>query len=262
MSSVLYPKNGMQIQGLGQFFGSDQFLATSAAVLLHLIVVVLVLTSWESNKQVEPAVNTIKVRIMMQAAKTPEPIIESIQTVPEPPPALETAKPVVKEPLAKQVKEAPFAKKRVDEVIKLESESVSEMDTQISPDIQQKDAVPTELKSIANQAVSTKEPESTTKSASQTETSFDVSQYFPVQKDAPAYPQRALDKSVQGSCTVKYNVNALGQVEAPEALDDCHAFFIKPSLVAAKSFRYTPRVVDGKAVKVLNVKNTFQYRIE
>ncbi len=61
---------------------------------------------------------------------------------------------------------------------------------------------------------------------------------------------------------MRYTVNAEGRVENPEALGDCHAFFIKPSLEATKSFRYTPRVVDGKAVKVPNVKNTFQYRIE
>lgn len=261
MSSILYPQNGLQIQGFGQFFSSDQFVAIGAAVLLHLIVVTLVLTGWESNPQVEPVVNTIKVRMVMQA-KAPEPIIESIPTPPEPSPALETPKPVIKEPLAKQIKEAPFAKKRAEEVTHVESEISAELDTQVSTDIQQKIAAPTELKPVANQTASKEESESTTKSAAKIEPSFDISQYYPVQKDAPTYPQRALDKSVQGLCTVKYNVNALGLVEDPEALGDCHAFFIKPSLEATKSFRYTPRMVDGKAVKVANVKNTFQYRIE
>jgi protein TonB len=33
-------------------------------------------------------------------------------------------------------------------------------------------------------------------------------------------------------------------------------------LAAAQSFRYQPRVIDGRAVAVANVKNTFTYRIE
>jgi len=41
----------------------------------------------------------------------------------------------------------------------------------------------------------------------------------------------------------------------------CHPLFVKPSLAAAKRFRYQPRVVDGQAVAVANVKNTFTYKI-
>lgn len=92
--------------------------------------------------------------------------------------------------------------------------------------------------------------------------SFDSSQYFPVQKDAPAYPTRALDNGIQGACTVRYTVNTEGRVENPEVLDDRYAYFIKPSLAATKSFRYTPRMVNGKAVNAPSVKNIFQYRIE
>ncbi|MDO8960791.1 MAG: energy transducer TonB, partial [Methylophilus sp.] len=108
------------------------------------------------------------------------------------------------------------------------------------------------------------QPQASTQAQANTQSAanFDTSQYFPVDKKAPAYPSRALDKGIQGACTVRYTVTTDGRVENPEALDDCHAFFIKPSLEATKSFRYTPRMVDGKAVKVPNVKNTFQYRIE
>ena len=87
-------------------------------------------------------------------------------------------------------------------------------------------------------------------------------QYLPIAKDAPAYPTRALDKGIEGSCTVSYSVNPQGRIENPKALDDCHPLFIRPSLTAAKSFRYQPRVIEGRAVAVPEVKNTFHYRIQ
>ena len=87
-------------------------------------------------------------------------------------------------------------------------------------------------------------------------------QYLPIVKDAPAYPSRALDKGIEGSCTVSYSVNPQGRIENPKALDDCHPLFIRPSLTAAKSFRYQPRIIDGRPVAVPEVKNTFHYRIQ
>lgn len=87
-------------------------------------------------------------------------------------------------------------------------------------------------------------------------------QYLPIAKKPPVYPQRALDSGLQGSCTVSYTVDVQGRVRSPEVVGDCHPLFIRPSLTAAKSFRYQPRIVDGRAVAVPDVKNTFHYRIE
>ncbi len=87
-------------------------------------------------------------------------------------------------------------------------------------------------------------------------------QYLPIAKEPPVYPQRALDAGLQGSCTVSYTVDVQGHVRSPEVVGDCHPLFIRPSLTAAKSFRYQPRIVDGRAVAVPDVKNTFHYRIE
>lgn len=87
-------------------------------------------------------------------------------------------------------------------------------------------------------------------------------QYLPIAKQAPDYPQRALDRRIEGECTVVYTVDAQGRVADPQIVGNCHPLFIKPSLAAAKRFRYQPRVVDGQAVAVANVKNTFTYRIQ
>lgn len=87
-------------------------------------------------------------------------------------------------------------------------------------------------------------------------------QYLPVAKQAPDYPDRALERGIEGDCTVRYRVNAAGRVENPEVVGDCHPLFVRPSLSAARTFRYQPRLVDGRAVAVENVRNTFHYRIE
>jgi len=86
-------------------------------------------------------------------------------------------------------------------------------------------------------------------------------QYLPIAKEAPDYPQRALDRNIEGECTVAYTVTPQGQVSDPQVVGQCHPLFVKPSLAAAKRFRYQPRVVNGQAVAVANVKNTFTYKI-
>lgn len=87
-------------------------------------------------------------------------------------------------------------------------------------------------------------------------------QYLPIAKEAPDYPDRALERGIEGDCTVRYRVNASGRVEDPQVVGDCHPLFVRPSLSAARTFRYQPRLVDGRAVPVEDVRNTFHYRIE
>ncbi len=90
----------------------------------------------------------------------------------------------------------------------------------------------------------------------------DSRQYLPLSKEAPDYPQRALDKNIEGDCSVEYTVNPQGKVENPRVLDGCHPLFMRPSLAAANTFRYQPRLVGGRAVAVPAVRNTFHYRIK
>ncbi|MDF3933883.1 energy transducer TonB [Pseudomonas citronellolis] len=87
--------------------------------------------------------------------------------------------------------------------------------------------------------------------------------YQPLQKKAPAYPDSALDRRLEGDCTVEYTVTPSGAVSAPRVVAGhcAHSVFEGPSLRAAAQFRYQPRLVDGRAVAVANVRNTFHYRI-
>lgn len=102
---------------------------------------------------------------------------------------------------------------------------------------------------------------SKTKHVTPIETAFDVKGYLPVSKQAPDYPMRAMDQGLEGECTVSYTVNAQGRIENPKAEADCHPLFVRPSINAAKQFRYQPRMINGQAVSVAQVRNVFQYRI-
>ncbi|TWI52539.1 protein TonB [Pseudomonas duriflava] len=88
--------------------------------------------------------------------------------------------------------------------------------------------------------------------------------YEPLVKKAPVYPERALGKRLEGDCTVEYTVTAKGTVSQPHivsgACDD--EVFARPSMAAASRFKYQPRIVNGHAVKVTNVRNTFHFRLQ
>lgn len=114
---------------------------------------------------------------------------------------------------------------------------------------------------IVQKQTAEKTQKSTQQNTSVPEEKFDVSNYKPANKAPPQYPEQALDRRLEGDCTIAYTVNAQGRVENPKAQGDCHPLFVRPALQAAKQFQYQPRKVNGQAVAVQNVKNTFQFRI-
>jgi len=250
------------IQQLSKLISSERFFALSTTILLHLTLVVLIMAGWVADKPAEPISKSIKVEMFVMPASENKPQIalEKMQEMPASPP---------KEMQKKAITEAPFAKKRVEDLPSIETKELTEPMPEVSPqdavDASEKLEKTSEVKTAVNAEANRTNEHAVSKenaSTSSAEQKFDASHYSPLQKEAPVYPQRALDKGVQGTCTIQYTVNTQGLVENPVALDDCHALFIKPSLEATKSFRYSPRMIDGQAVKVSNVKNTFKYRIE
>lgn len=89
-------------------------------------------------------------------------------------------------------------------------------------------------------------------------------EYLPLAKIAPHYPQRALQKRLQGNCTVEYTVASDGRTKDIRVVEGlCDSWmFNKPSIEAAQRFRYQPRKVDGQAVEVPGVRNEFKFRIQ
>jgi protein TonB len=89
-------------------------------------------------------------------------------------------------------------------------------------------------------------------------------EYLPIVKVAPIYPMSALRKGIVGACMVQYTVTPRGTVIDVSVIEDeCKIIaFRKPSVEAALKFKYKPRVIDGVAINVPNVKNRFIFDIE
>jgi protein TonB len=88
-------------------------------------------------------------------------------------------------------------------------------------------------------------------------------EYLPIVKVSPIYPERALNRGIEGACTVEYTVTREGTVKDVKILESlCDSWlFQKPSVSAAQRFRYQPKVVNGKAQEVKGVRNRFTYAI-
>ena len=110
-------------------------------------------------------------------------------------------------------------------------------------------------------------------SAMPTDTSVDIGRgglgfgagegdYLPIVKVAPIFPMRALAQGIFGECMVRYTVTSVGTVKNVEVLKDrcTSVMFWRPSIEAAKRFKYKPRVIDGVAVEVEGIHNIFYYR--
>lgn len=88
--------------------------------------------------------------------------------------------------------------------------------------------------------------------------------YLPIVKVAPIYPQRAVTRGIEGYCVVSYTVTRQGTVRDPVVVQDqcTSSLFHRASRQAALKFKYKPRVVDGEAREVPNVRNKFTFKLE
>lgn len=255
--------------------------AIAATLLLHSLLIAYLLQQEFDNPPPEPKVRSIQIRFVTLPAvqKAAVPVVK-----PEPKPAVKQQaviqKAIVQQAVVQQAAKPSQAKPvtktatpvavpaKADKATQAEdvSQSVSHkaMATPSSSSNESADskAAMTESKTDKAGAGKLAEPESKVQAPQAvSEPAFDVKNYQPVSKQVPDYPARAMDQGLQGDCTVSYSVNAQGRVENPQAEADCHPLFIRPSINAAKNFQYQPRMVNGQAVMVQKVRNTFQFRI-
>ncbi|RMV75947.1 putative TonB protein [Pseudomonas caricapapayae] len=256
-------------------------LAAAVALALHGALLGGLMLGWSSLDAPPVQTRTLTTQLLI-LPPAPEPVpvaaapvVEPVQVPPPAPapaslpitPPVETAKPQA-EP-QRQIEQAALARKRVDEQKRereqqqnaqrlREAEQHKQQEQQRLAE-QQRQQV--EQQRQAEQARQSAERARQAQQSAQ-QAAADSSQYQPLTKEAPDYPERALDKGIEGDCTVVYDVSPQGTVFNPQVQGACHPLFIRPSLAAAQTFRYQPRIVDGKAVTVSGVKNTFHYRIK
>ncbi|MCW3148003.1 TonB family protein [Stutzerimonas stutzeri] len=235
-------------------------LALSVAIGLHVLVLAALLGHWQVVPPVEPQVRTLSTRLIslpppaVAVAERIRPVAETVPEPVEPSPRVESPEPEVAALARKRVEPRQNEVRRVAELqraARLKRERQLAAEAQARAEEQRQQAVAAEQAAAAAKARAAAEALA---AASRP--------YLPISKQAPDYPDRALDKGIEGDCTVTYGVTPDGRVENPQVLGDCHPLFVRPSLAAARTFRYRPRIVDGRAVRVPNVKNTFHYRIE
>jgi protein TonB len=233
--------------------------AASLAVALHVGVLAALMLGWSTQK---PAMEAPKVMhtqlVMMPPAPVAVPVPEPAAVAPPPEPVSVPVpvKPTVDPQVQVQkLEKAALARKRVEEK-KVEQQRLATEQRNRELEQQRLDQQRLDQQRLTADKARAAAPTPAPAPA------FDSRQYQPLSKEAPDYPERALDKNIEGDCSVEYTVNPQGRVENPRVLDGCHPLFIRPSLAAANTFRYQPRIVEGKAVAVPAVRNTFHYRIK
>ena len=88
--------------------------------------------------------------------------------------------------------------------------------------------------------------------------------YLPLVRVPPQYPNRALQRGIEGWCLVEFTVNARGGVveESIVVVDgEPQGVFDRTSMRAVAGFKYQPRVKDGVGVDVPNVQTILRYNI-
>ena len=230
-------------------------LAASLAVALHVGVLAVLMLGWSADKPPVDAPRVMHTQlVMMRPAPEPAPVPEPVAVAPPEPvvvPAPVPAKPTIDPQIqAQKLEKAALARKRVEDK-KIEQQQQRLATEQRNRELEQQ--------RLDQARLAAEKPRVATPAPAP---AFDSRQYQPLSKEAPDYPERALDKNLEGDCTLEYSVNTQGRVENPKVLDGCHPLFMRPSLAAANTFRYQPRIVEGKAVAVPAVRNTFHYRIK
>lgn len=88
-------------------------------------------------------------------------------------------------------------------------------------------------------------------------------EYLPIVTVPPQYPNRALQRGIEGWCQVEFTVNENGGVEDPRVVDgEPEGIFDSASLRAVSRFRFNPRTEDGEPVKTHGVQYVFTYRLD
>ncbi|WP_447789931.1 TonB family protein [Pseudomonas farris] len=264
MTAMIMHSPSMTLRGTARSGFWKNSLAASLAVGLHAIVLGLLVHGWSLEKPPVEQPAVLRTQLVMLppapqpqapepvAAPTPEPVAEA---------PIQPVKPAIDPQIqAQKLEQAVLARKRVEDK-KRERQAEQQRQRQETEkrthDLeQQRQAQEQAQRAEQSRLVAERARQQAARIAA------DSRQYLPLSKDAPDYPQRALDKNIEGDCTVEYTVNPQGKIENPKVLDGCHPFFMRPSLAAANTFRYQPRIVDGHAVAVPAVRNTFHYRIK
>ncbi len=88
-------------------------------------------------------------------------------------------------------------------------------------------------------------------------------EYEPIFKVSPIYPRRALQLELEGWVVVEFDVTETGNVENVVVVDaEPKGVFDSAARKAAEKFRYRPKVVNEKPIRVTGVRNRIIFELE
>lgn len=88
-------------------------------------------------------------------------------------------------------------------------------------------------------------------------------EYLPIVVIQPQYPNRALERGIEGWCQVMFTVDENGGVQDAVVVDaDPPDIFNSASLRAVARFKFNPRTKDGQAVKTPGVQYVFRFNLD
>lgn len=241
---------------------ADSWLLPAAiTLLLHGGAIWMLYSSWSPEPPASAPPSVMVMQLVTLPSPAPEPPAPEPEPLPEP--VVEAEPPAPVEP---QVDQSEIARKRIEEQQereRMEQQRLAEQRRQQKQERQRQEeraleeqqrlAAEAEAQALADASAARRAAEAAA-----------IAQYQPISKEPPAYPRRALDRGLEGDCTVSYTVTQEGRVSDPQVVEGAcdDPSFIRPSVAAAKSFRYQPRTVNGQRVAVSDVRNTFRYRIQ
>ncbi|WP_193075029.1 energy transducer TonB [Pseudomonas sp. FME51] len=255
---------------------ADSWLLPAAiTLLLHGGAIWMLYSSWSPEPPASAPPSVMVMQLVTLPSPAPEPPAPEPEPLPEP--VVEAEPPTPVEP---QVDQSEIARKRIEEQQereRLEQQRLAEQRRQQKQERQQQEERAhheqqqrelAEQRALEEQQRLAAEAEAQAladaSAARRAAEAAAIAQYQPISKEPPAYPRRALDRGLEGDCTVSYTVTQEGRVSDPQVVEGAcdDPSFIRPSVAAAKSFRYQPRTVNGQRVAVSDVRNTFRYRIQ
>jgi len=85
---------------------------------------------------------------------------------------------------------------------------------------------------------------------------------IPIVRVEPVYPQRALDRGVEGWVEVEFTVTEVGSISEPTILrSHPSGIFNRAALRAIERWKYEPKLVDGQPVARPGMRNRFRFEL-
>jgi len=79
------------------------------------------------------------------------------------------------------------------------------------------------------------------------------SEYLPIFRAAPIYPQLAAARGLEGNVVVSFTVSTTGSTKDIEIVESSDSIFDNASIESVQKYKYEPRLVDGTPVEVEGV---------